>query len=732
MKLPHLFVTLLLAALGPIAAVTAPAQSQPVRDKHAEAQLVSSHAPIAPGTPFTLGLKLTIDDTWHTYWINPGEAGKPTTLELDLPAGFQSGDLGFPPPKRFVIEYTPELRQAGYGYEDTVIHPVTITPPEDLEPGSSVTIDADVSWLMCDPSTCVPGKAELSITLPVAEMAQPSPQSDAIELYAEQLPEPANWPTEIALEGDTVTLTTRAPADALPSDGEFSVYAYDNGVFDPLTKIEATREGDTIIATGPKHESLEGAPDSFTALIVAGSDGGKESFRVSTAEGPAAAPAASTDREPNEADAASAGDDTTDETPADADGAAQQDIPFGGGLFGILFAAFLGGIILNIMPCVFPVISLKVMSFVGQSGEDRKKVFLHSAVFALGILVFFWILTTVLVVLRAAGSDDVGWGVQLRQPGFVLGLVFVMVVVALSLFGVFEIGGSMTSVGGDLANKSGYAGSFWSGALAVLLATPCTAPFMAPAIGFAIGQPPPIMYLVFSVLGLGLAAPYFVFAIFPKLLDLIPSPGPWMETFKQFMGFPMLAVAVWLIGVLSKQLSVGGLQWALAAVLFLAFAGWVLGRFCGFDRSAAVRRRGRVAAALIVIASLFVGYQASGKRAPTSSSDIREVIAEHRSEGRHVFVDFTAEWCLTCKVNERTTLKTNGVQEMFEENGVEFVIADWTNEDPSITSLLKEFGRAGVPFYALYPADPSKEPITLGDGLITAGDIEAAIEKLPK
>src|SRR5690606_25589489 len=216
----------------------------------------------------------------------------------------------------------------------------------------------------------------------------------------------------------------------------------------------------------------------------------------------------------------------------------------------------------------FPVISLKVMSFVGQAGEDRKKVFAHSTTFALGVLVFFWLLTILLLILKSTGSGDVGWGVQLRYPGFVIVLIFVMVAVGMSLFGVFEIGAGLTSVGGGLASKSGYAGSFWSGALAVLLATPCTAPLMAPAIGFALLQPAPSMFLIFTSLGLGLAAPYFLLALFPKLLEVIPAPGAWMETFKQLMAFPMLAVAVWLTGVLSKQLDTAGLQWALSAVLF--------------------------------------------------------------------------------------------------------------------------------------------------------------------
>lgn len=705
---PFVFALLSIWSLLPF---TAAAQSEEVRDKYVVAQLLSDQSTITAGEPFTLGLKFTIDPTWHTYWINPGETGQATKLALSLPEGFTAGDLEFPVPKRFVTDFGFNILEAGFGYEGTVIHTVTVTPPADLKAGEAVTISGTANWLMCDPGTCVPGKAELSISLPVGDAVEKSNDAASIGFYTKKLPKAVDWKTETSLDEGLLMVTMAAPADAIPEGAQLHLHPFKSKIFDQLSEPEILQEDGNVSFTFKAHESLTEAPETFSAVLVAETATGKTGFAVST-EG-STAPAL----------AEKSGETTP---PAE-----EEALPFGGGLLGILFAAFLGGIILNIMPCVFPVISLKVMSFVGQAGEDRKKVFAHSATFALGILVFFWILTTAMLILRSVSGGDVGWGVQLQQPAFVVGLIFVMVVVAMSLFGVFEVGTSMTSVGGDLANKTGYAGSFWSGALAVLLATPCTAPLMAPAIGFALSQSAPIMFLVFTTLGLGLAAPYFVFAIFPKLLDVIPPPGAWMETFKQFMGFPMLAVAVWLIGVLSKQLNVEGLQWSLAAVLFLAIAGWILGRFCGFDRSNSARMKGRVAAILFFALSIGVAWKATGSRAEASETDIREVIASNQKKGTPVFVDFTAEWCVTCKVNERTTIKTEGVQQLFKDNGVEFVIADWTNQDERITEVLKTFGRAGVPFYVLYPGDPDAAPITLGDGLITQGDIEEAIAKLP-
>jgi thiol:disulfide interchange protein DsbD len=693
------------------------AQSTPVRDKNVEARLISSHGTIKAGEPFTIGLQFNIDPTWHTYWINPGETGIPTSLKLALPAGFTAGELQFPVPKKFITDYGFDVREAGYGYETSVVHTMTITPPSDLKPGESITLTGQSAFLMCDPHTCIPGKADLSITLQTGTASVTAPEKGVIDFFTNKLPKTVEAPLAVSLEGENVVLKTTVPAGTLPVGAKLHFYPLQNLVLDAFADATVTVAGDAITISGTKHESLTTAPAEFAGLIVAETGTGSSGFLVSTS-GAAATPATSATTE-----------ETAPESGTEAV-ATSEELPFGGGILGIVLAAFLGGIILNVMPCVFPVISLKVMSFVGLAGEDKRKVLAHSLVFALGILVFFWILTIAMLVLRSVGGEDIGWGVQLRYPGFVIGLIFVMVIVALSLFGVFEIGASMTAVGGDLANKSGYAGSFWSGALAVLLATPCTAPLMAPAIGFALAAPAPLMFLVFTSLGLGLAAPYFIFAIFPKLLDHLPAPGAWMETFKQLMGFPMLAVVVWLTGVLSKQLDVAGLQWALTAVLFVAIAGWIIGRFAGYDRSTAARNKARVAAALVFLLSIGIAWEATAKKVTPSTIDIAEVIAGHRAEGKHVFVDFTAEWCITCKVNKRVAINTAAVQEAFKANNVEFVTADWTNEDPSITKVLAEFGRSGVPFYLLYPADTSKPPLRFGDGILTAGNILEAIEKL--
>ena len=693
------------------------AESEPVRDKFVEAQLFSSHAKIAPGQTFQLGLKFTIDDTWHTYWSNPGETGKPTTLDLTLPEGFSASALKFPVPKRFVVDYSVpgvmELYEAGFGYEHSVVHVVDVTVPADAKAGESITISGKTTFLMCDPSECVPGQAELSITIPVAAESVTSTHAPVISLYATKVPKTVDWATEVSLEGEDVVVSIDVSEGQLPADAPLHFFPDKVHIFDQLDDPEITKTDGKLNFAFQKYADLKAAPEYISGIVIAETQTGKKGFHVSS--GDAQEPKV-TKSEPVGESPEAAPDTST--------------LPFGGGLFGALLGAFVGGIILNVMPCVFPVISLKVMSFVGQAGEDRKKIFAHSAVFTLGILIFFWALAAASVIVNKVFGLESSWGFQMQFPGYVLALIFIMAIVGLSLYGIFEIGTSMTGIGGELVTKEGYAGSFWSGALAVLLATPCTAPLMAPAITFAFAQPTPVLFAIFTALGLGMAAPYFLLALFPKLLDVIPPPGAWMETFKQFMAFPMFAVVIWLIGVLSKQLNVSGLQWALVAILLVGMAAWALGRFAGPERSKGARTKGRIIALIFFVLSIFVAVSATKKQAPYVPKNLVEKIERLRSEGKHVFVDFTAEWCATCKVNERATIKTEKVQNAFAENNIEFLIADWTNRDPEIAGILKEYGRSGVPLYLLYPADQSQKAIALPDGIVTAGMVFDAIEKV--
>ncbi|MCB1237500.1 MAG: thioredoxin family protein [Verrucomicrobiae bacterium] len=709
------------------------APAAPVRDNSVEAELIADVTAVQPGVPFTAALRLKIDPTWHTYWRFTGQtedgldAGRPTGLKLTLPDGFTAGELEFPYPHRFPVDFG-GYKVVGFGYETEVIHPIRITPPATLVPGLPVTLVGEASWVACDPNTCIPGKATLSLILNVSTTpAPPSPRAAVIAAARAAVPKtPGDWKAEVSARGDRLVFSIRPPDPAtLPKSAEGLTFFVEKlNVLDVFAEQSAEIRDGTLELTVPRSASLQEAPSSIKGTLVSesGTFGPSLGKAVSldatfigelgTLSAPAPDPA------PTGEPSVSASESTAT-------------APFGGGLLGLLLGGFLGGIILNIMPCVFPVISLKVLNFVQQAGEDRRKTLIHAAVFTAGVLVFFWALTGALLGLRAGGRE-LGWGFQLQDPRFVVGLVVVMVLVALSLFGVFEIGTGLTGAGGSLAQASGYAGSFWTGALTVLLATPCTAPFMGPAIGFALGQPAAVSLAVFSAIGLGLALPYLLLGAFPKLLGFVPRPGPWMETFKQAMGFPMLAVAVFLIGVVSSQLDTGGIQWALSGVLGFGLAAWLIGRFSSPAHSRGNRLGVRLAALAIALVSIAAIAHSAGMRRESAAPDIAEVIQKHREAGRNVFVDFTAEWCVTCKVNERVAIRKPEVQAAFTENDIEFVVADWTNEDPRIKRILEKHGRAGVPLYLLYPADLSREPIMLREGFITPGDVLEAIRQLPK
>ncbi|PID62398.1 MAG: hypothetical protein CR986_01825 [Ignavibacteriae bacterium] len=407
------------------------------------------------------------------------------------------------------------------------------------------------------------------------------------------------------------------------------------------------------------------------------------------------------------------------------------------GLFIIILGAFLGGMILNLMPCVLPVLSIKILGLVQQANEAKETVFKHGLVFTLGVLVSFWILAGLLLILRA-GGESIGWGFQLQSPVFIVILVFLMFLFGLSLFGVFEIGTSLTGAGQNVTSKSGYSGSFFSGIMATVVATPCTAPFMGSALGFAISQPALISIIVFTAIGLGMAFPYLLITAFPKLLKFIPKPGAWMETMKQFMGFLLVATAIWLIWVLSSQVVSDSIIILLFALMFASIGAWVWGRWGTLMNTKKTRTIAFIVAAILVLGAGYktienVSDESNKLTASNSYSDIwgkfsPELVAELRNENKAVFVDFTAKWCLSCQTNKKVALHDSEVEKKFKEKGVITLIADWTNRDEIITKALEEFDRNSVPLYILYPKN-GKEPIVLPE-ILTPSIVIEALEKL--
>jgi thiol:disulfide interchange protein DsbD len=645
----------------------------PVKAQHLTAEMVSLAPTIAPGGTLEAGLLITLEEHWHVYWSNAGDSGNPPKITWTLPAGITAGPMQFPIPSRLPLGPLMD-----FGYEDSVAFPVQLTAAKSVKPGP-IHLDAIVNWLVCR-EVCIPGKAHLGLNLTMAPAgtapatAQPAVGAlgEALTLIPKPLPPSMHYSVVGGKADFVVTLIT----GDTETDAEFYPFDEDQiqNAADQITEIVPNG----IRIRIKRSDDLKTLPAQFHGVIkLSDTQAYDVSAPVVAGEVPVAAPAI--------------GDSTkqvTVVTTATAIG-----------------LAFLGGIILNLMPCVFPVLFLKGLALVQSSGEERSRLRSHGLVYTLGILVSFWAIVAVLLVLRAGGSQA-GWGFQLQSPTFIAVLSAGLFFFALSLAGQFDLGLSLTSVGGELAQKQGYTGSFFTGVLATIVATPCTAPLMGAAIGFALAQPAGITFAVFTALGLGLAAPYLLLSFNPAWTRLMPRPGAWMETLKQLTAVPLFATVIWLVWVYGRlyagsatAIGIDQITKLLLCFLLLAVAGWVLGRW-------PARWPAAIAALVLGAAAIAIPlYQPKDTNlawAPYS----QQALNAARASGHPVFIDFTAAWCLSCQFNERAVLKSSEVQHQFVANKVTLLKADWTQYDPEITKQLAAVNRSGVPTYVLYPASP--------------------------
>jgi len=680
------------AALAVLAAF--PAMAQPVDTGHLIAELVARDATVTPGATTYVAVRQKIDKGWHTYWRNSGDSGEATKVVWTLPAGWTAGDIVWPAPQR-----QPTGPLMNYGYHDEVLLPVPITVPASARPGETVTLKAAAAFLVCE-EICVPEDAVLSLTLPVADgLAKPDPKwGAAIARTLADAPAPAGLDAAFAKQGANLALAVTGAAlkDADLSDAYF--FPFDSTVIDHAKPqaIERGPDGLTLTLT-PGYAFQEGPGPQAMAGVL--SLGGK-AYEIAAKAG--ALPAG----------ASGLG------APAKASG--------GGAALGLPLAAafaFLGGLILNLMPCVFPILAMKAASLAGHA-HDRRAAQAQGIAFLAGVLTTFLALAGVLIAVRAGGAA-VGWGFQLQSPPVVAGLALLMLAVALNLSGVFEVGTSLQGAGSGLASRQGRAGAFFTGALAVVVAAPCTAPFMAPALGWALTQSPPAALTVFLALGLGFAAPFALAAFMPGLLSRLPKPGPWMEGFKKLMAFPMYGTAAWLAWVLAVQAGNIALARVFAAAVVLALAVWLLGaaqrRAAAGGKPFALAGVGAALAITATLAAVWPNYDgaasATSSAAPGATASIPyeayspEKLAAARAAGKPVFVNFTAAWCVTCQVNEKVALTSQGVADAFKATGAVYLKADWTRKDAEIAAELAKHGRAGVPLYLVYGAKG-------GDGVI--------------
>jgi thiol:disulfide interchange protein/DsbC/DsbD-like thiol-disulfide interchange protein len=661
----------------------------PVKAQHLTAELVSLAPAVAPGGSVHIGLVMSLEEKWHVYWINAGDSGEPPAIKWTLPAGVTAGPLLFPVPTRLPLGPLMD-----FGYEETTAFPLQISVAPNTPPGP-IHLDAIVTWLVCR-EVCIPGKAHMGINLTVAPGAAPEQALGELGEALKAVPEPLPSEYKFSVNGGrtefvlTVTGTPQDSPKVTPDDVE--LYP-----FDPDLIVNAGDQKFERIANGfrlrvPRSPDLTTLPPALHGVLKF-TDG--EGYEVSAPIVPgevAAAPKSSIRAK---------GSSTLTALPA-------------------LGLAFLGGIILNLMPCVFPVLFLKGLALVQSSVEERKTIRAHGFVYTLGILVSFWIIVAILLTLRAEGSR-IGWGFQLQNPAFIAILAAFLFFFALSLAGQFDLGLSLTSAGGELAKKEGYTGSFFTGVLATIVATPCTAPLMGAAIGYALAQPPAITFAVFTALALGLALPYLVLTLEPSWTRILPRPGAWMETLKELTAVPLFATVVWLAWVYGR-LHVGAesdhMGYLLLCFLVLAIAGWVLHRWPAKTPASLV-------AALLVIAALAIPLSQTRKYTPptvasaasqsTSQANLswqpysQATLDAARAAGHPVFIDFTAAWCLSCQVNEKLILHAPEVEQQLAAHSFTLLRADWTNEDPAITSELASLNRSGVPTYVIYPAQGSPD-----------------------
>lgn len=706
---------------------------QPVRTDYMETELVVETTSVKPGQPFWAGLRMKMDEHWHTYWRNPADSGLPTKIHWALPDGFQAGEINWPYPQKIVLDIL-----ASYGYEGETMLLVEITPPTELAPGGTVDVGAYASWLVCA-DICLPGESGYQVTLPVSTDA---PQADErwTDLFArirENLPVAVpGWHVEAAITDSTVALHAAPPEWFAGNLTSVEFYPYNADLIDYISpqKLEKTETG--YLLTMRRSGFYTGRPQQITGVLLS-----PDGWRGAGSERALAASAVYTDVLPAAvAVIGPAGSGDVSAVSGLAATVASHDLV--SGLWQALLFALVGGLILNLMPCVLPVLSIKVLGFIHQAGDDPAKARRHGLVFTAGVLVSFLALAAVLIGLRA-GGEQLGWGFQLQSPAFIVVLSVIIFMFGLSLFGVFEIGTSLVGLGGRADSGSGLSGSFLSGVLATVVATPCTAPFMGVALGYALTQSAVQSLAIFGFLGLGMALPYLTLSSVPALLRYVPKPGAWMESFKQFMGFLMMATVVWLLWVLNLQTDPNLVALVMVLLVLVALGSWILGRWGGIASGSRSRMTARAAAAVIIIASMAavlsqVPAPAKAERtaaAPMYSAGLewepfsRQLVQDLRTSGKAVFVDFTAAWCLSCQVNKRVALSDSRVVEQFENLGVVPVKADWTSRDPEITRALAEFGRNSVPLYVLYTGGPDSEPEILPE-LLTPGLVLDALKKV--
>jgi thiol:disulfide interchange protein len=681
MKPPSRILASILAALALCITIPSARAAEIAKTEHVTARLLADARSIEAGGIITVGIHKQIKPKWHTYWQNSGDAGTATSIAWTLPAGADAGEILWPAPKRILIGPV-----ANYGYEGEVTLLTKIKLPENLRAGDDFPIRAVVDWLVCE-EICIPEQVTLDLSIPiVAKGFSTGISTREIESARSKLPIENAWPFTADIKNGKIELVA-ASSDILAARvAGAHFFAADWGVIKHAADQSLRAEDGKLSLTLNPYESK--VPQTLRGVLVLDEkSGGKTTQQAYAVEAPLTGtlgPQASF---------------------------AMPEI----GLATALIFALLGGIILNLMPCVFPVLSIKVLALVNHSRMSRKRRHAYGAAYTLGVLACFGVFAGIALAFKAGGAE-LGWGFQFQSPLFVLLLAYLLFTVGLSQSGVIAFGSSLSRLGA-YGGSDGYAMSFLMGALAAIVATPCTAPFMGAALGFAVGQSAPILLAIFLALGFGLALPYLLLCYWPSLLRYLPRPGPWMERLKQALAFPMYATAIWLVWVLAQQAGANAVAAALGGMLLIAFAAWLFSSSGKTWRLATYSLSTASIIAALALGIFFVKDATAPEQSVAANARYETFsptrLEELRTQDRPVFVNLTAAWCITCLVNERVALDRANVISAFEAANVAYLKGDWTHRDPAITQMLAKFGRNGVPLYVFYPAGATSQPVVL-------------------
>ena len=694
---------LVLAALGLSPVVDAAAQ----KTKYSTIDLVAEQSSIpADGGSVTVGFYIDPDATWHAYWSNPGDAGMEPSIRWELPEGFEASAFEFP---------TPHLLPFGelntYGFEEPILLLAEVSIPSGLTAGETIDIGGAARWVVCDDRVCVPERAEVSMRLSVGDGSKNAGVAGRFAAAREKLPEKVDWPAQFTLKDGKVTIEIAVDERPASLEDAYLFVESKKLVQYGTQAIGSTRAGLSFAMDANRNAENEVGTRAVFAYTDDDGEHRAVAVNVEKSGGTALAAAAS--------------------------GSAV--IASDGGLnfLQAAFFAFVGGIILNLMPCVFPILSMKALSLVNMGQQDQRVARESGVIYTVGILVAFAAIGAALLVIRSAG-EAVGWGFQMQNPLINVGLGLLMVLIAMNLFGAFEIGTRVMGVGQELTQGGERKSAFFTGLLAVVVATPCTAPFMAGALGYALAQPPVLSMAIFLALGFGLAFPYLLLSFVPALGRIMPKPGAWMETFKHLLAFPMLLTALWLFWVVGKQLGATSMTVALLAAVALAFTLWAYGKAPMSNRKGAWY-------ATAVVGLVACGYafsqvevnrmvqRAAGDHSAGMLGGLElehfdpDRVKQYIADGQPTFVYFTADWCISCKANERVALSTDAVAEAINSRGIKVIEGDWTTEDPIITEWLEMYDRAGVPLYLYFPKGSSLASVSILPQILTPGIVIDAI-----